>query len=130
MSSDTEKKKPARKKAAAKKATKSFEQTLWDTADKLRGSVESSEYKHVVLSLIFLKFISDKFEAQRQKLVEGCFGVVKRERKNNRKDRTLNRARADVFNYFQRFHNPRRGGNVAAQDRKFTPFLKPSVETG
>ncbi|WP_372654341.1 type I restriction-modification system subunit M, partial [Alcanivorax borkumensis] len=70
MSSDTEKKKPARKKAAAKKATKSFEQTLWDTADKLRGSVESSEYKHVVLSLIFLKFISDKFEAQRQKLVE------------------------------------------------------------
>lgn len=41
-----------------------FEQTLWDTANKLRGSVESSEYKHVVLSLIFLKFISDKFEAQ------------------------------------------------------------------
>ena len=58
------------KKAAAKKVSKSFEQTLWDTADKLRGSVESSEYKHVVLSLIFLKFISDKFEAQRQKLVD------------------------------------------------------------
>lgn len=58
------------KKAAAKKVNKSFEQTLWDTADKLRGSVESSEYKHVVLSLIFLKFISDKFEAQRQKLKE------------------------------------------------------------
>lgn len=68
MSKETEKKKPARKKAAAKKVSKSFEQTLWDTADKLRGSVESSEYKHVVLSLIFLKFISDKFEAQRQKL--------------------------------------------------------------
>ena len=58
------------KKAAAKKATKSFEQSLWDTANKLRGKVESSEYKHVVLSLIFLKFISDKFEAQRQKLVD------------------------------------------------------------
>ena len=70
MSKETEKKKPARKKAAAKKVSKSFEQTLWDTADKLRGSVESSEYKHVVLSLIFLKFISDKFEAQRQKLVD------------------------------------------------------------
>ncbi len=52
------------------KLQKSFEQTLWDTADKLRGSVESSEYKHVVLSLIFLKFVSDKFEAQRQKLRE------------------------------------------------------------
>lgn len=58
------------KKAAAKKASKSFEQTLWDTADKLRGSVESSEYKHVVLSLIFLKFISDKFERHRQKLID------------------------------------------------------------
>ena len=50
--------------------TTSFEQNLWDTANKLRGSVESSEYKHVVLSLIFLKFISDKFEAQRKSLVE------------------------------------------------------------
>lgn len=57
------------KKATARKA-KSFEQTLWDTADKLRGSVESSEYKHVVLSLIFLKFISDKFEARKQQLID------------------------------------------------------------
>ena len=48
--------------------TKSFEQTLWATADKLRGSVESSEYKHVVLSLIFLKFISDKFAERKQQL--------------------------------------------------------------
>ncbi len=52
----------------------SFEQNLWDTANKLRGSVESSEYKHVVLSLIFLKFISDKFEAQRKSLVEQGMG--------------------------------------------------------
>ena len=46
-------KKPTKKKAAKKKpaSKKSFEQTLWDTADKLRGTVESSEYKHVVLSL-------------------------------------------------------------------------------
>jgi type I restriction enzyme M protein len=54
--------------------TASFEQNLWDTANKLRGSVESSEYKHVVLSLIFLKFISDKFEAQRKSLVEQGMG--------------------------------------------------------
>ncbi|WP_319549134.1 class I SAM-dependent DNA methyltransferase [Desulfogranum marinum] len=61
----------------AKKATKkngangnSFEQHLWDTANKLRGSVESSEYKHVVLSLIFLKFASDKFEERRQELID------------------------------------------------------------
>jgi len=41
-----------------------------DTTDKLRGSVESSEYKHVVLSLIFLKFVSDKFEKRRQELID------------------------------------------------------------
>lgn len=51
------------------KIAKSFEETLWDTANKLRGSVESSEYKHVVLSLIFLKFVSDKFEERRAELV-------------------------------------------------------------
>lgn len=55
-------------KKATNKKTNGFEQNLWDTANKLRGSVESSEYKHVVLSLIFLKFASDKFEARRAEL--------------------------------------------------------------
>lgn len=54
-------------KKSAKKQ-KSMEETLWDAANKLRGSVEPSEYKHVVLSLIFLKFISDKFEERRAEL--------------------------------------------------------------
>lgn len=56
--------------AVASKSEKSMEETLWDSANKLRGSVESSEYKHVVLSLIFLKFISDKFEERRQELID------------------------------------------------------------
>lgn len=56
-------------KISTAKNNKTFEQTLWDTADKLRGTVESSEYKHVVLSLIFLKFVSDKFEIRRQALI-------------------------------------------------------------
>ncbi len=56
------------KKTAAKK-TKSIEETLWQSCDKLRGSVESSEYKHVVLGLIFLKFTSDKFEERREELI-------------------------------------------------------------
>ena len=60
--------KVAKKKQSAKE-DKSIEQSLWDTANKLRGSVESSEYKHVVLSLIFLKFASDKFEARREELI-------------------------------------------------------------
>jgi type I restriction enzyme M protein len=47
----------------------SIEESLWDSANKLRGSVESSEYKHVVLGLIFLKFASDKFEERRKELI-------------------------------------------------------------
>ena len=51
------------------KENKSIEEILWDSATKLRGTVESSEYKHVVLGLIFLKFASDKFEERRKELV-------------------------------------------------------------
>ncbi len=60
---------PKRTPSKNPKKAKSFEETLWDTANRLRGSVESSEYKHVVLSLIFLKFVSDKFEERRAELV-------------------------------------------------------------
>jgi len=56
-------------KATKQKKQKSIEETLWDSANKLRGSVEPSEYKHVVLGLIFLKFASDKFEERRQELI-------------------------------------------------------------
>lgn len=51
------------------KKTISMEESLWKSADKLRGSVEPSEYKHVVLSLIFLKYASDRFEEQRKKII-------------------------------------------------------------
>ena len=56
-------------KQTAPAKTGNFAQNLWDTANKLRGSIESSEYKHVVLSLIFLKFASDKFAERRQELI-------------------------------------------------------------
>ncbi|MEL6676566.1 MAG: class I SAM-dependent DNA methyltransferase [Bacteroidota bacterium] len=55
---------------ATLKPAKSMEEALWDSANKLRGTVESSEYKHVVLALIFLKFTSDKFDERRQELIE------------------------------------------------------------
>jgi len=51
------------------KKIKSIEETLWDSANKLRGTVEPSEYKHVVLGLIFLKFASDKFEERKKELI-------------------------------------------------------------
>lgn len=54
----------------SKPSGKGFEESLWDTANKLRGTVESSEYKHVILSLIFLKFASDKFTEREQELID------------------------------------------------------------
>src|ERR1044071_573484 len=46
-----------------------FEATMWAAADKLRGNMDAAEYKHVVLGLIFLKYISDTFEEHHAKLV-------------------------------------------------------------
>lgn len=53
---------------STKKTSKSLEQTLWDAADKLRGNQEPSEYKHIVLGLVFLKYISDRFNERRAAL--------------------------------------------------------------
>ena len=52
-------------------ATIGFEAKLWLTADKLRNNMDAAEYKHVVLGLIFLKYISDTFEEHRAKLIAG-----------------------------------------------------------
>jgi type I restriction enzyme M protein len=59
-------------KTKAKEATGAvlgFEEKLWLAADKLRGSLDPAEYKHVVLGLIFLKYISDAFELRHAALV-------------------------------------------------------------
>ena len=50
-------------------ATVGYERHLWEMADALRGSMDAAEYKHVVLGLIFLKYISDAFEEHHAKLV-------------------------------------------------------------
>jgi type I restriction enzyme M protein len=62
--------------ASKKKASNSesgaivgYEAKLWGMADALRGSMDAAEYKHVVLGLIFLKYISDAFEEQHERLV-------------------------------------------------------------
>ena len=47
-----------------------FEDAIWRAADKLRGNLNASEYEGVVLGLIFLKYISDKFEAKYQELLQ------------------------------------------------------------
>ena len=47
----------------------SFEPVLWAAADKLRGNMDAAEYKHVALGLIFLKYISDRFEERRAEIL-------------------------------------------------------------
>ena len=48
--------------------TLGYEDKLWQAADKLRGSMDAAEYKHVVLGLIFLKYVSDAFETRQKQL--------------------------------------------------------------
>ena len=45
-----------------------YAEILWKSADALRGQIDAAEYKHVVLGLLFLKYISDSFEARRGEL--------------------------------------------------------------
>ena len=49
-------------------ATTGYEADLWGMADVLRGSMDAAEYKHVVLGLLFLKYISDAFEEAHTRL--------------------------------------------------------------
>lgn len=60
--------------AAKSTADIGFEKEIWDAACVLRGNIDASEYKSVVLGLIFLKYISDRFDEKYQALVEAGEG--------------------------------------------------------
>lgn len=57
-------------KATKTDQNESIEKILWKAADKLRKNIDAAEYKHVVLGLIFLKYISDSFEVRYQQLLQ------------------------------------------------------------
>lgn len=54
---------------ASKSKELNIEDKLWSTADELRGSMDASEYRNVVLGLIFLKYVSDAFEEKHQEIL-------------------------------------------------------------
>ena len=58
------------KKKSTGTANIGFEEKFWLGVDKLRGSMDASEYKHIILGLIFLKYISDKFVERQEWLFE------------------------------------------------------------
>ena len=53
-----------------KGTTLGFEAILWSAADKLRNNMDAAEYKHIVLGLIFLKYISDSFQERHDQLID------------------------------------------------------------
>lgn len=64
----------AKAKATKNSADIGFEKQLWDAADVLRGNMDAADYKNVVLGLIFLKYLSDRFEERYQELVDEGYG--------------------------------------------------------
>ena len=67
---------PPKAKAAAMapSSKKELHDTLWKAADKLRGSMSASQYKDVVLGIVFLKYVSDAFEERREQIREELAG--------------------------------------------------------
>lgn len=68
---------PPRTKAATPSVAtattmKELKDTLWKAADKLRGSMDASQYKDVILGLVFLKYVSDAFEERREAILAEC----------------------------------------------------------
>ena len=86
---------PAKKAAPAK----TLEQTLWEAADKMRGNLEAGEYKHIVLGLVFLKYVSDAFEERRL---------------------WLEKATADPENTDYFVKNPERRGEIVEDRNEYT----------
>lgn len=64
----------AKAKATKNSADIGFEKQLWDAADVLRGNMDAADYKNVVLGLIFLKYLSDRFDERYQELVAEGYG--------------------------------------------------------
>ena len=67
---------PKKAEAARPSTTKELQDLLWASADKLRGSMDASQYKDVVLGLVFLKYVSDAFDERLEVEgdYEGCRG--------------------------------------------------------
>ncbi|MEX0641903.1 MAG: class I SAM-dependent DNA methyltransferase, partial [Pirellulales bacterium] len=74
-----------------------FEQKLWQAADKMRGHMDASEYKHVALGLIFLKYISDAFEETHRLITAGEDDLAKQYGPGDPEDRTEYEARNVVW---------------------------------
>ncbi len=83
----------------------------------------SNDYQKLLLQHGLVSSMSAVGHCGDNAACEGFFGMLKRERIYHRRYRTRNEAKADVFDYLERFHNPRMRRRMALQDMKFTSIL-------
>ena len=90
----------------------------------------SAEYQQFLKDHHIISSMSDVGHCGDNAAAEGFFGKLKRERIHRRRYLTLDEARADVFDYIERFHNPIIQRRLDAQDQAFRLLTHPSVKTG
>lgn len=96
-----------------------------------RGSqFRSGDYQNYLAAHSLLCSMSAVGHCGDNAACEGFFGLLKRERVYRTRYPTLDAARMDVFEYIERFHNPRMRRRLAMQDLKFSALSKPSVISG
>ena len=96
-----------------------------------RGSqFRSADYQHYLRRNLLLCSMSAVGHCGDNAACESFFGVLKRDRIHHHRYRSRDAARAAVFDYIERFHNPRMRRRVARQDQKFLTLSKPSVKSG
>ena len=89
-----------------------------------RGSqFTSSDYQKLLKKHSLVSSMSAVGHCGDNAACEGFFGMLKRERIHHRRYRTRNEAKADVFDYLERFHNPRMRRRLASHDMRFTSLL-------
>jgi putative transposase len=90
----------------------------------MRSSFTSENSHNLVCSMSAVGSCADNTA------MEGFFGLLKRERVNRRKYQTRAEAKVDVFDYIERFHNPRRRRRLEGAKQDELLLTQPSVETG
>jgi putative transposase len=90
----------------------------------------SDEYQRFLKGHNLICSMSDVGSCADNAAAEGFFGRLKRERVNRRNYRTRAEARADIFDYLERLHNPRKRRRLEAAKRERSLLTQPSVETG
>ncbi|SVB24584.1 uncharacterized protein METZ01_LOCUS177438 [marine metagenome] len=111
---------------------------LWQRADRSpvilhsdRGcQFTSDEYQRFLAGHNLVSSMSAVGSCADNAACEGFFGMLKRERVNRRRYQTRTEARADVFDYIERFHNPRRRRRLEVNKQKDLSLTNLSGETG